>query len=967
MKKLILICTFFLPLQVFVQGNVVSVQDTMQSDTLSLQGTWQFREDPADKGIVEKWYAQSSGGAIQLPGSMTSNGKGNDVTLQTKWTGSIYDSSWYFNPAMEKFRQPGKCWFPFWLTPVRYYVGPAWYQHTVNIPASWKERRIMLQLERPHWETMVWVDEQPAGMRNSLSTTHEYDLSELLTPGKHTISVRIDNRIKDINVGQDSHSITDHTQGNWNGMVGKLQLVASPPVCITDVQVFPDVAHSLAKVCIKTSKPSSGKIRLTARSFNSGVSQQVAPLETVLSEDTSIEITYPMGKNVQLWDEFNPVLYDLTVTFIPGNEIAAPVPKHVQFGMRDFKAEGTRFMINGRPVFLRGTVENCVFPLTGYPPMEEAEWMRIFRIAKSHGLNHMRFHSWCPPEAAFSAADKMGFYLQPEGPSWANHGTSLGDGRPVDQYIYDETDRITKEYGNHASFCMLAYGNEPRGGKQAAWLGQFVNYWKARDKRRLYTGASVGMSWPLVPESEFIVKSGPRGLRWSDMPGTSFDYYDKIKDHKVPYVTHEMGQWCVFPDFKEIGKYNGVFRAHNFELFREHLSGQHMGYQAEKFLHASGKLQVLCYKAEIEATLRTPGLAGFQLLSLNDYPGQGTALVGVLDAFWDKKEYVTAEEFRRFCAPTVLLAKMEKMVYTNADTLTANLVVTHFGNAPLQHIIPVWQLKNSKGIITAKGTLPARDVLLGDNIPLGKISVPLSNYKNAEALQLEVSIGQTDISNNWPVWIYPSELAMPVTSSIYLCDTLDAKAQQRLKEGGKVLLLAAGKVQKGKDVIQSFTPVFWNTSWFKMRPPHTLGLLCDPAHPAFKYFPTEAHSNYQWWELVNSAQLMELSSFPASCTPLLQGIDTWFLNRRLGMIVEANVGKGRLLVTSLDINTDPEHRHVARQLRYSLLQYMASAAFRPQTNVPLATIQELFAPQSVKGINMYTKDSPDELKPRKTL
>ncbi|SFD55593.1 Glycosyl hydrolases family 2, TIM barrel domain [Chitinophaga sp. CF118] len=941
-------------------------------DTLSLKGIWRFKEDPADVGITEKWYVQKLTGSIRLPGSMTENGKGEDVTLNMHWTGSIYDSSWYFNPEMAKYRQPGNLKFPFWLTPLKYYVGAAWYQQDVTIPASWQKRHISLTLERPHWETTVWIDDKPAGLQNSLSTAHVYDLSALLTPGKHTISVRIDNRIKKINVGQDSHSITDHTQGNWNGMTGRLQLTAGAPVWLEDVQVYPDVAHQLARVSIRVRKPSqqmlSGKIILKAHSFNSAITQEVVPLQTTfkisgLDDSSRIEISYPMGPHIQLWDEFDPALYQLTVTVVPDEGMKDEI--QVQFGMREFKADGKRFTINGRPVFLRGTVENCVFPLTGYPPMDEKEWLRIFRIAKSFGLNHMRFHSWCPPEAAFSAADKAGFYLQPEGPSWANHGTSLGDGLPVDQYIYDETNRMTTSYGNHASFCMLAYGNEPRGGKQAAYLGKFVNYWKAKDSRRLYTGASVGMSWPWVPESEFIVKSGPRGLRWSQLPGTAFDYYDKIREQKVPYITHEMGQYCVFPDFKEIKEYTGVFRARNFELFKENLTDHHMGDQANDFLMASGKLQVLCYKAEIEATLRTPGLAGFQLLSLNDYPGQGTALVGILNPFWEEKGYVTAPEFRRFCSPTVLLAKLDRMVYQNSEILNVPLVVTHFGNAPLQHAKPVWRIKDNHGVIIAEGELPVKDIPLGDNIELGNIRFPLSAVSKATALQLEVSLDKSDIINSWPLWVYPSTLPAADTTGIYVCDTLDALAQQKLQAGGKVLLLAAGKVQQGKEVIQSFTPVFWNTSWFKMRPPHTLGFLCDPSHPVFNAFPTEYHSNYQWWELVNNAQVMDLTAFSSSFKPLLQNIDTWFLNRRLAMLIEARVGKGRLMITSLDLSRDPEHRFVAKQLRYSLLHYMQSDAFKPSGVVSLATIQALFTAQPVKQINMYTKDSPDELKPKK--
>jgi hypothetical protein len=354
--------------------------------------------------------------------------------------------------------------------------------------------------------------------------------------------------------------------------------------------------------------------------------------------------------------------------------------------------------------------------------------------------------------------------------------------------------------------------------------------------------------------------------------------------------------------------------------------------------------------------LRTPGLAGFQLLSLNDYPGQGTALVGVLDPFWNEKGYVTAAEFKRFCSPTVLLAKLERMVYQNTDTLNVPVVVTHYGKASL-HATPRWSITNKEGIVIAKGVLPAVDIPLGENTALGDIHFPLSSVSKATALQLEVSIDK--ISNNWPIWVYPP--VMTDTTGVYVCDTLDTQAQQRLSAGGKVLLLAAGKVQQGKEVIQSFTPVFWNTSWFKMRPPHTLGFVCDPKHPVFKYFPTESHSNYQWWELVNDAQVMDLTDFPVK--PLLQNIDTWFLNRKLGMLVEVKIGKGKLMITSLDLSNDAHF--VAKQLKYSVLRYMQSTAFNPAITVSLSTAQKLFSPQAVKRVNMYTKDSPDELKPKK--
>ncbi len=577
--------------------SVVNYSQSINENTISLKGTWQFQTDPKDIGIKQNWYQTKLNDVVNLPGSMRDNDKGDKPTLYTKWTGSIYDSSWYFRPDMAKYRQEDNLKFPFWLTPNKHYVGAAWYQREVEVPADWKEREIKLFLERPHWETTVWVDSFKIGMQNSLSAPHRYDLSKVLTSGSHIISIRVDNRIKDINVGPDSHSITDQTQGNWNGIIGDIFLKSTSPVFFDDIKLFPDIKNKSVKAEILLNntfeKEVSAKIKLNAKSFNSKEEQIIKPFvkEVNIKKGKShIEIVYPMGKNIQLWDEFHPALYRMTAVI--SDESGNTDEREIEFGMRSFSINGTRFEINNRPVFLRGTVENCVFPLTGYPPTDVASWDRVFTICKNYGLNHMRFHSWCPPEAAFEAADKLGFYLDVEGPSWANHGVTLGDGLPIDQYIYDETDLILDAYGNHSSFCMMAYGNEPAGQNQAEYLGKLVNHWKAEDNRRVYTSASIGKSWPLVPESQFIVRSEPRGLPWEKRPQSIFDYSNKIEKYTVPYVVHEMGQHCAFPDFKEIKKYTGVYKAKNFELFNEELAKNHMGDQAEDFLMASGNCRL---------------------------------------------------------------------------------------------------------------------------------------------------------------------------------------------------------------------------------------------------------------------------------------------------------------------------------------------------------------------------------------
>lgn len=937
-------------------------------NSINLSGTWNFQIDRDDIGITEKWFDRKKlDDSILLPGSMPQRLKGDKPTIHTQWTGTLYDSSFYYNPYMKKFRNEEDTKFPFFLTPDRHYKGVAWYSREVNIPKTWKNKRIVLTLERPHIETTVWINGKKVGMQNSLSVPHQYDLTAYLKPGKALIAIRIDNRIKGINVGPESHSISDQTQGNWNGIVGRMTLDVSDQLFIENVQVYPDIEQKEANVhlTICGKKGEKARLQLTAESFNSDRSHTVPTIEqeiTLTDDTTHTQLTLPMGYEVQLWDEFNPALYRLQVKITKEKK---ETTKEVQFGMRSFTIDGKWFRINGRKTMLRGTVECCLFPNTGYPPTDVESWVRIYRICKNYGLNHMRFHSYCPPEAAFQAADLVGFYLQAEGPSWPNHGPRLGRGEPIDKYLMDETIALTKHYGNYASFCMLAAGNEPSG-NWVKWTGDFVDYWKKTDSRRVYTGASVGNSWQWQPRSQFHVKAGARGLTWSkSQPATNDDYrlQNRIDTVRQPYVAHENGQWCVFPNFHEIKKYKGVNKAKNFEIFRQHLQDNDMGALGHDFLMASGKLQALCYKYEIEKTLRTPDYAGFQLLALNDYSGQGSALVGILDVFFEEKGYIDAAEWRRFCAPTVPLMRTEKFVYSTDESFKADIEVAHFGVSPLNDTKITYTIQNEWGEIRKQGTLKENvDIEIGNCQTLGVIECPLQGIEKAERLTLEVKIEGTEAVNDWDFWVYPAVKADKL-GEVYITDTLDSEALKRLENGGKVLITAAGKVSYGKDVVQHFLPVFWNTSWFKMRPPHTTGILVDHKHPVFNGFPTDYHSDLQWWELVNRTQVMQFDHFPKGFQPTVQNIDTWFINRKVGMLFEANVLNGKLLMTSMDIDSNLSKRIVARQLRQSILSYMNSDLFRPEHKISTEQIQAIFTRIADK-VDSFTKDSPDELKPK---
>jgi len=950
------------------------------NNTIDLSGRWMFQIDRSDEGEQQRWYEQSLNDFINLPGSMQEKLKGDDITIRTQWTGSIYDSSFFFNPAMEKYRVDGNVKIPFFLTPDKHYVGVAWYQKEVSIPSSWKGERIVLFLERPHIETTVWVNDKKVGMQNSLCVPHEYDITSYIgkSSGKFRISIRVDNRIKEINVGPNSHSITDHTQTNWNGIVGRMELLKTSDTHIEDIQIYPDLSGKSAevRVSIRSNKYKNheGQIVISAESFNSPKKHIVSPLSATfrLVEgvcDTAFVLH--MGEDMLTWDEFDPALYRLKVSFGVDKDKGE---REVQFGMREIKIQGKWFYVNGIKTMLRGTIESCIFPHTGYAPMDVASWERIFRICRSYGLNHMRFHSYCPPEAAFIAADVVGFYLQPEGPSWPNHGPRLGLGEPIDKYLMEETQRLTKVYGNYASYCMLACGNEPSG-RWVEWVTDFVEYWEKTDPRRIYTGASVGNSWQWQPRNSFHVKAGARGLDWAQrMPETMTDYRSRIDSVKQPYVSHETGQWCVFPNFDEIRKYTGVNKAKNFEIFRDLLNDNNMGHLSRDFHMASGKLQALSYKHEIEKTLRTPDYAGFQLLSLNDFSGQGSALVGLTDVFYEPKDYISAEDMRRFCSPTVPLARIPKFTYTNKESFRADIEVYHFRKEPLKNARVIYIVRDALGVVVARGVVnDSKDIPIGSCTELGKVVLDLKDMKAPARYNFEVRIeseslkgeDSVDAVNDWDFWVYQNDPEI-VLAEILITDSLDEKALKMLENGGKVLITAAEKIRFGKDIIQYFSPVFWNTSWFKMRPPHTTGIFVNEHHPVFGAFPTEYHSNLQWWELLNRQQVMQFTEFPEDFQPLIHSIDTWFLSRKAGMMFEANVLNGRLIMTSMDITSEPEKRIVARQMYKSVLDYMQSDRFRPSSTLTPDMISSLYT-KDAPIVDMFTNQTPDELRPIRNI
>ena len=825
------------------------------------------------------------------------------------------------------------------LTRKHPFVGWAWYRREFVVSQAQAGRYFHLALERPHWETTVWLNHLRVGSHDSLCVPHRFSLGRL-EAGVHTLTLRVDNTVRyavgDANSFQGfydlAHSVTDHTQTNWNGVVGRLELEISDHLIIEALEVYPDARA--AKLELRATlrhqgdprKPQAVVLRPSVTLSDGRTLNLPAEPLTLDSAHTAHLWTVALPADAPRWDEFSPALHTVTVTL----EQAGPVldEQTRSFGLRDFATRGRQFTINGRPVLLRGTLDCCIFPLTGHPPVDVDAWREVYRAIQSYGMNHVRFHSYCPPEAAFQAADELGVYLHIETPVWPE----LGGDPVLDEFIRREAERIVREYGHHPSFCILAVGNEPHGDGQHAFLAEFQQEWRARDSRRVYTGCS---GWPRLTDNGFHSTPEPRAHRWGEGLASRFnreglDTRQNLSGWNVfdvPTVTHEMGQWCAFPNLNEISRYSGPVAARNFEFVRSDLATKGMLPLAGEFLMASGQLQTRLYKEEIESALRTPDYGGIQLLSVQDFPGQGTALVGLMDAFWTPKPYSDPQRFRECCGPLVPLWSSARFTIDD-EHLRGEVLVSQYGPANLTESIVGWTIRDAGGAARLSGNLEAGTLPTGNVHTIGSLEVDVSALETPGQYELLLSVAGHEpdgtlrqAKNRWTIWLYP---AGPSDDGLEIITSLDKAALSRL-EAGEGLIWAPPPAALHTESQLGFTTAFWNVLWTQGQPPHTMGLLCDPAHPALADFPTASHSDWQWWELIHGRQALHLDRLGAALTPIVRVIDDWNTNRSLSLLAEARLGRGRILMTSCDLVSDLERRPVARQMRRSLARYLRAA------------------------------------------
>lgn len=965
--------------------------------TCDLAGIWRFEIDKEDRGFAEHWEKRRLTETITLPGCLQAQGYGDAISEDTPWVQSLYDALWY-QRGEYAYAQENGTKVPFLSQPPRHYTGKAWYQKTIFVPEKSDGFVGRLTLENTKWKTTLWIDGECKGSIVSLCAPHVYETGAL-SAGEHTVTLCIDNGWQ-LPYRPDGHGVSDALGATWNGVAGAITLELFNRVWIERVWVNARLPKAAIQVHLKNEiNHAQNCIVHVQDTVHTDISADAVCVLTPGSQICELTLNYP--SDTLLWDEFDQGLQHLIVTLssisnalqgemqssitqlpLQSKEMVSQFPKavlqtkEVTFGFRRAEVKDGHFVINGRNTYLRGTHFGGDYPLSGIPDCGSAYWDKIMETVKTWGMNFIRCHSYCPPEAAFEAADRAGVYLQIECDMW----NVFAPDAQMNNVLWEETKRILDTFGNHPSFLMLSPSNEP-GGDWLMPLTDWVSKCRAYDSRHLYTIQS-GWPYPMEPDKitgtdyVYFHRSGfgiqPGGTIRGPRGWNGGDYRESLKDISYPVICHELGQWCSYPDFDVIDKFTGYLQPGNFEIFRESARAHDVLGQNKEFVYNSGRQQVRMLKEDLEANLRTPYIYGFELLDLHDYLGQGTALVGILDPFWDSKGYVAPNEWRQFCDETVLLARIESYCIDRAKNAVVSIPieVSHFGRALLQSVRIHWQLEkqpvtqytygeHGKTLTQTVsqpsvlcGTLKQRNYALEKNQSAGCIYLNMEDIQPDCAYVLRVSMKANGklVQNTWPLWIFDSSKLKPVSTpdeSKAESDTHEAvfitsdrfHAETLLNEGKCVLFELPYEDTSYDCPPVRFNPSFWNS---QMGPTWArgMGMIIKNAHPAFASFPATADGGWQWQSLIENARGLRVEKLGCDCiTNLVQPIDEWNRNDKMSLLFECQVGTGRLMMTSINLEQDTPQ---AAALKKSILSYMKSDAFEPQGQVSWKQLSSLF-------------------------
>ena len=914
-------------------------------ETFPLDGQWAFALDPHDVGISEGWQTDKLDSVIRVPGSWEEQGFGNPPSTH-----------------------PLGGWGKHYL-----YEGAAWYSRTIDIPTEWHDKSIQLSLKGVRWRSEVWLDGEFVGRQELLSTAHVYDLTTLANSGSsHRLTIWIDNRM--IYPLKESHINSEHTATRWGGITGGVMLEALPRTRFQQIICRPNVAQQRFDFDFHVDDAADLAVEVTLTNPQTG--KQYRASREVTAGDAALSIE--LGADARLWWDNDPFLYDVEFTLLHNDLILDDVQQRI--GLREISVVGKNILLNGQPVFLRGYVDCCIFPQTGYPSWDIERYRRQFAIAKSYGFNHTRLHSWTAPEPFWQAADEAGMLVQTELPHWSRlyDYAETEPPAPVHRFLSGELERIVAALHFHPSWIMFSGGNELLGsGDGHPRLNELVERGKQLDPTRIYTD-NTGFGQLPAPsrQVDYYIQScnwhPPKKIYDAASNDTTQDFSAITALADAPVIGHEHGQFTMYARPQEADKYQGVIYPSWLDYVTETLDAKGVRGRIDDYIQASGTHIVRTYKENIERARRTRGLSGFQLLDIRDFPGQGHATTGILDMFWDSKGLIEPEAFAEFNDAVTLLMRAPTPTFWNGDWLEVEIEISNFGYTAIPAGSMQWELRSAEATLSGQINVP--EASAGELTALGRLTIPLPNSEVGRAWELKVEFGGT--RNRWHVWSYPqprliegaaqvctrlpalrpalsgatfsddflgigifSEGKLP-DSRLAISERLTGRVLQYLYDGGSVWLMPSAKALYDS-VPTRYLPPFWSYLWFPDNVSTVMGMIIHD-HPALANFPHDGASDWQWYSLVNDTPAICLDAVPF-IEPIVEVVDNFTRAKRLCYAFEAQVGAGRLFVSTWRLaDSIVMIRPEARFLLSETTRYLLSEQFVPTHRLSIGQLLGIF-------------------------
>ena len=864
------------------------------------------------------------------------------------------------------------------------YEGEARISRKVTVPDYGNDRLFVLAERARALRLAVDGGECEVFQQGTLSTPYIFELTGV-TPGEHELTFFSDNSYPGMPKDAICYSsaATDETQTNWNGILGNLCMYTRPKNFIECVRIYPkklkrsggyvaDVCVELAPGAKETLKDAKIILRseALAETEEFGKTQKSAEIFTHLGDALTkieaagpenrktVEIWFrdlPLRENVKLWDEEEGNLYEMAATLDSGTAaehgVNSSVEYRTRFGIRIFGDNGSgRCALNGRTIFLRSEANCAEYPETGHPPMTVSEWKEILQKYRSYGINCVRFHSHCEPEAAFTAADELGMLLQPELSNW-NPKDAFATEESI-RYYRTELTAILKTYANHPSFVMLTLGNELQArGEGRDRMQDLVRTAKQLDPTRLYANGSNTFYGEegCDPESDFYTSqsckdvvirgtfSGMRGYINENYPSADHTYDAAMaeirKSYTKPVFSFEVGQFEVLPDFEELESFHGISDPVNLKLIKKRVEERGLLPTWEKYVEATGELSRLAYREEIEAAMRTRELSGISLLGLQDFPGQGTALVGMMNSHMEPKPYPFArpERFREFFTESRIFVKMPRYTYEEGEHLTAEVEVANFGKESIAGELG-WTLgyrdcavNSGRGELRCDRADGQKNCPPGTYTLLGRLDIPLEVKGVSAALILTVSIG--DCTSTYPVWVY-QKTSPECPKNVYETRVFDEQTRAVLQNGGRVYLSPdADKESLPYSIKTQFTTDFWSVGTFTDQE-GGMGQLIDTEHPILKEFPTDFHTDWQWWIMATKRAVI----LPHPMKTIITEMDSYAFLRPMAQLIEFRCLKGKVLLSTMELHKSQQYPE-ARALQTAIYEYLSGEGFEPSEEI----------------------------------